>query len=92
MKNPGTLNVLIWANKSKIDSNNQIPLYARITLHTQRAEVSLNIRIDSNKWDSQIGFLKGNTQEIMRINEEIINTKNNISRAAWVIDKGKPLY
>ena len=81
MKNSNALNVLIWANKSKIDSNNQIPLYARITLHTKRAEVSLNIRVDPDKWDPQVGFLKGNSQEIKRVNEEIINAKNKISQA-----------
>jgi site-specific recombinase XerD len=81
MKNSNILNVLIWANKSKIDPNNQIPLYARITLHSKRAEVSLNIRVDAGKWDAQIGFLKGNSPEIKRINEEILNAKNKISQA-----------
>jgi site-specific recombinase XerD len=81
MKNSNTLSVLIWANKSKADTNGLIPLYARVTFGGKRSEISLNLKVDPEKWDAKIGFVKGSSPEAKRTNVEIVNIKNAINQA-----------
>lgn len=38
--------VLIWADKRKTDAQGMVPLYARITYLSQRAEISLGRKVD----------------------------------------------
>ena len=81
MKNLNSLSVLIWANKSKADANGLIPLYARVTFHGKRSEISQNLKVDPNKWDAKLGFMKGSSPEAKRTNAEIVRIKNAVLKA-----------
>jgi integrase len=81
MKTSNNLSILIWANKSKANSAGLVPLYARITYLGKRSEISLTLKVDPNKWDPKIGFVKGNSPDAKRTNTEIVNIKNAINQA-----------
>lgn len=81
MKTSNNLSVLIWANKSKANSSGLCPLYARITYLGKRAEISLTLKVDPDKWDPKIGFVKGNNPDAKRINSEIVNIKTAVIQA-----------
>lgn len=51
--------ILVWANKSKRNSRNQIPLYLRLTVSGKRAEISLNEKVDIKLWDAKFQKVKG---------------------------------
>ncbi|WP_425563465.1 Arm DNA-binding domain-containing protein [Mucilaginibacter defluvii] len=50
---------LIWADKRKKDSQGMLPLYARITYLSKRAEISPGRKVDPRKWDAETGYLRG---------------------------------
>ena len=81
MKTANNLSVLIWANKSKSSIAGLTPLYARVTFLGKRSEISLSLKVDPEKWDAKIGFVKGNNPDAKRINTEIVNIKNAINQA-----------
>ena len=92
MKTTQRFSVLIWANKRKIDSAGQAPLYARITYLGKRAEISLKRKVELGKWDSVTGFVKGSGPEARRINSDINNILEEIDDAFRSLKRlGEPI-
>lgn len=69
-----TFSILIWINSSRA-KNNQAELYARITVNSKRANISLKKKIDINSWDNTKSRVRGNTQDARIINQYIEQTK-----------------
>ncbi|WP_240032214.1 phage integrase SAM-like domain and Arm DNA-binding domain-containing protein [Psychroflexus aestuariivivens] len=63
--------ILVWANKSKKNSENKAPIYGRLTVNGRRAEISLNEKIDLKLWDAKFHKVKGSTNIARRINLKI---------------------
>jgi integrase/recombinase XerD len=72
-----TFSILIWINSSRA-KNNSAELYARITVNSKRANISLKKKIDINTWDKAKSRVKGNSQEARIINQYIAQTKSSI--------------
>lgn len=72
-----TFSILIWINSSRA-KNNSAELYARITVNSKRANISLRKKIDINTWDKAKSRVKGNSQKARVINQYIEQTKSNI--------------
>ena len=72
-----TFSILIWINSSRA-KNNSAELYARITVNSKRANISLKKKIDINTWDKAKSRVKGNSQEARIINQYIEQTKSSI--------------
>ncbi|QSS96281.1 site-specific integrase [Psychroflexus sp. ALD_RP9] len=71
--------ILVWANKSKRNSRNQIPLYLRLTVSGKRAEISLNEKVDIKLWDAKFQKVKGSSNEARSINHTIDTAKAKIN-------------
>ncbi|WP_282072516.1 site-specific integrase [Polaribacter atrinae] len=85
MKTSTTFSVLFWLKQSKA-KNGEAPLYARITVNGQRAEISLKRKINITNWNATKNRVKGTNQEARTINEYlnqvqkgIIQSKNELS-------------
>ncbi|MFN2261959.1 MAG: phage integrase SAM-like domain and Arm DNA-binding domain-containing protein [Psychroflexus sp.] len=63
--------ILVWANKSKKNSENKAPIYARLTVNGKRAEISLNEKVDLKLWDAKFHKAKGSTNIARGINLKI---------------------
>ena len=72
-----TFSILIWINSSRA-KNNSAELYARITVNSKRANISLKKKIDINTWDKAKSRVKGNSQEARIINQYIGQTKSSV--------------
>jgi hypothetical protein len=70
MSPSSTFSILIWINSSRA-KNNSAELYARITVNSKRANISLKKKIDINTWDKAKSRVKGNSQEARIINQYI---------------------
>ena len=77
MSPSSTFSILIWINSSRA-KNNSAELYARITVNSKRANISLKKKIDINTWDKAKSRVKGNSQEARIINQYIEQTKSSI--------------
>ena len=69
MKN--TFAILFYLKKSKLNSNNEAPIYLRITVEGKRAEFSIKRKINIKKWNSSGNKAIGRTEETRALNEYI---------------------
>lgn len=74
MKTNQTFSILIWANTAR-KKDEELPLYARVTVNGKRAEISLKKRVISNDWDPNKGCLKGSGENVKIINNYITQVK-----------------
>ena len=63
-----TLNVLFYLKKPKAYSTGPVPIYLRITVNLQRAEISTGRECDPDKWISSLGRVSGTRQEAKALN------------------------
>ncbi len=85
MKTSTTFSILFWLKQSRA-KNGEAPLYARITVNGQRAEISLKRKIKITNWNTSKNCVKGTNQEARVINEHlnqvckgIIQAKNELT-------------
>lgn len=77
MKTNQTFSILIWANKAR-KKDEELPLYARVTVDGKRAEISLKTNVDSSKWNPEKGYLTGSTEDVKTINNYITQVKSKL--------------
>ncbi|TCL63462.1 integrase-like protein [Mariniflexile fucanivorans] len=59
-----SLKLLIYIKKSKLDNLGKAPIYVRITIDQQRAELSLCRKIEPSRWSNETGLAKGSSKEV----------------------------
>lgn len=72
-----TPSILFYLKNDKTDKKGLTPIYYRITLNGKRTECSLNMKIESNRWDNS-GHVKGNKEDARTINAQIKTVTNKI--------------
>ncbi len=77
MKATQTFSILIWVNKAKM-TDNEAPIFARVTVDGKRSEISLKKKIAPTKWDAKAGCVKGNNEDARTINNYITQVKSEL--------------
>jgi site-specific recombinase XerD len=62
------VSILFYAKRSKTSTNGLVPIYTRITVNGKRIELSTNKFVENSKWSTELGKLKGNSEEARSIN------------------------
>jgi site-specific recombinase XerD len=62
------ISILFYAKKAKATTEGLVPIYQRVTVDGQRIEISTKRYVDANKWSSEAGKLKGNSEEARSLN------------------------
>jgi site-specific recombinase XerD len=65
------ITVLYYLRKSKVNVQGQMPIYQRITINGQRYDVSSGHFTEEDKWSSEAGKMKGNSEEARIINGQL---------------------
>lgn len=73
-----TFNVNFFAKYARTHSDGSIPLYARITINGERAEISLQRKVEIVGWDVAGGKAKGNSKQSKELNQYIDTVRGNI--------------
>jgi len=68
MRTTSTFSILFWVYLKRI-KNNQVPLYARITVDGKKLNISLKRRIDTRLWNGNKQRIKGNSQTARDLNQ-----------------------
>ena len=55
--------ILFYIKKGKLDKKGEMPIYLRITVNGERAEITTNRKIEMQKWDSSLQRMKGRSEE-----------------------------
>ena len=73
-----TFGLLFYVKRAKIDNNGQAPIYVRITIDGIRSELSIKRSIEIERWNTEAGKVKGNTEEVKSVNTYIDVVRNKI--------------
>lgn len=80
MKSRSTFSLIFWVCSSRI-KNNQVPVYARITVNGKRANISIQRRVNSTDWDAARGIMRGTRQESKLLNKYLDQVRSKIYTA-----------
>ena len=80
MQSQATFSLSFWVSASR-KINNQVSVYARITVNGKRANISLQRKVTVSEWDSKKGRARGNKQESRLLNRYLDQVKNRIYEA-----------
>lgn len=75
------VSILFYAKRAKASSNGLVPIYTRITVNGKRIELSTNRFVEIDKWSTEAGKMKGNSEEACSINNHLDLFKNQIRDA-----------
>ena len=74
------LSILFTLKRSKEDKAGEVPIYLRITVNGERAEVSTNRKVEVSKWDSATQRAKGRSESARNLNDHLDNLQNRVNR------------
>ena len=74
------LSVLFTLKRNKEDKAGEVPIYLRITVNGERAEVSTNRKVEVSKWDSNTQRVKGRSETARILNDNLDNLQNRVNR------------
>lgn len=78
MRNSNSFGVHFIVKPNKI-STDGIPIYARISVDSQRVEVSMKMRVEPGQWNHSRGMAKGNKEEIREVNAYLEKVRSTIT-------------
>jgi hypothetical protein len=76
-----TLAILFYLKNNKRRSDNEVPIYMRITVNQNRAEMATQRYIDPAKWNSAGEFARGTKQEMRELNEYLDLLRSRVYKA-----------
>ena len=74
------LNVLFYVKKAKKNRAGEAPIYLRITVNGQRAEMSAGRSVHPQSWDNRSHRLKGKSEKYRLINNHLDELENRLNR------------
>lgn len=77
MKKVNTFGIQFVIRKHRI-KNDQAPIYARITVNTNRCEISVKRRIHTDNWNNGKGMAKGKNPEISKLNSYLEQIRSQL--------------
>lgn len=74
------LSVLFTLRKSKVDKKGLAPIYLRITVDGERAEISVNRKYDPKKWDSRLQRGIGRSESAKTLNDYLDSVETQVKK------------
>ena len=78
MKNVNTFGIQFVIRKHRI-KDGEAPIYARITVNTNRCEISVKRRIHTDNWNNGKGMAKGKNPEISKLNSYLEQIRSQLT-------------
>lgn len=92
MEKRSTFSVYFYLKKHRTNSDGEIPIYLRISVNTQRAEMSMHMSIDEKSWNASSGRAIGSTKKIKEINSFLESARSTMfEHYKYLRETGKPL-
>jgi site-specific recombinase XerD len=74
------LNLLFYLKKTKKNKAGEAPIYLRITVNGQRAELAVRKSVRSTDWDSKAQRVKGKIEKVRLLNNYLDEIENKVNR------------
>lgn len=86
------LSTLFYLRKNKIDRNDFIPIYLRVTVDGKRAEISTNRKIKEGDWDASACCADGISEEARILNNHLSGLKSAVEKQYYLLEsQGKKI-
>jgi site-specific recombinase XerD len=76
-----TITILFYLKRAKVNAQELVPIFQRITVNGKRNDKSTGKFIDAEKWHSEMSKVKGNSEEARTINNHLDYLKNQVLEA-----------
>lgn len=70
--------LLLWLYKSKVNKKGLAPLFLRVTIDGQKAEISTGVSLPLKLWDAKKGLIKGHGDEAKELNKKVAILKGKV--------------
>jgi hypothetical protein len=77
MKNRTTFSVSFYQRTDKVDKKNTVPIYMRVTVNGQRAEIATNKRFDIKRWAQ--GHVSGTKKDAKGLRNDLDSMKSRVN-------------
>lgn len=85
-----TFTLLFFLKKGKLQSNGTVPIYLRITIDGQRADISSKRYIDPKKWNAKAQKVEGKSEDTRSVNAYLKTLEQQVYDAhRELLDAGK---
>jgi integrase len=92
MEKRSTFSVYFYLKKHRTNNDGEIPIYLRISVNAQRAEMSMHLSIDEKSWNAGSGRAIGSTKKMKDINAFLESTRSTMfEHYKYFREIGKPL-
>jgi site-specific recombinase XerD len=78
MEKRNTFSVHFYLKKHRATIEDEMPVYLRITINRQRADMSMHVAVSKSNWNSHSGCAIGNSKKIRDINSLLESTRSTI--------------
>lgn len=78
MEKRNTFSQLLYVKKHRVNANNEVPIYLRITINGQQTEMATHRFVDLNLWDIKKSCVVGNNKLAKDINADLFSIKTSI--------------
>ena len=75
------LSILLVLRKAQLDKKGYAPLYIRITVNGKRSELSVNRKVEPQKWDSRLQRMIGRSESARVLNDYLDGLVNNVKKS-----------
>jgi hypothetical protein len=69
---------MCWLYKSKCSQKGLAPVYLRITIDSERVEISTGVCVAPKQWNSQKGIVKGSSNTAIAFNKKLRQLKDQV--------------
>ena len=66
-----TFNISFYVQKTRVSKNGEVPVMLRVTVNEQRAETSVNLKVNPKFWNAVAGKSIGDTRKDYELNARI---------------------
>lgn len=73
-----SLSILFYPKGNDVDKEGKVPIYMRITVNGKRSELSIQHKIELERWNTGAGKAKGTTQEAKYLNRLMDTIKGKV--------------
>uniref|UniRef100_UPI00404AA216 site-specific integrase n=2 Tax=Flavobacterium sp. TaxID=239 RepID=UPI00404AA216 len=81
------ISILFYVKSSKASKNGLAPIYLRITINGVRIELSTSKFVETAKWNSNTGRMKGNSEQSRLINSHLDILKSKVLETEnWMVN------
>ena len=90
MRSSNTFSITYFVKKHRV-SNDEVPIYVRITVDGKRVDLSIRRKVALDRWDESRGTAKGNRPDVKTLNAYLEQVRNKLYDCQQQLERERKL-